>query len=45
MYWINRRNFIRKTALVGLGAASLGGGAVLATPAAESLLSLRKIEN
>jgi 5'-nucleotidase len=40
MYWINRRNFIRKTALVGLGAASLGGGPVLARPAAGRRLVL-----
>ena len=38
MHWISRRNFIRKTALVGLGAASFGGGSVLARPAAERRL-------
>ena len=40
MHWINRRNFIRNTALVGLGAASFGGGAVFARPSAERRLVL-----
>jgi len=40
MYWINRRNFIRKTALVGLGAASFGGGSILASLPAERRLVL-----
>ena len=40
MHWINRRNFIRKTALMGLGAVSFGGGSVLACPANERRLVL-----
>ena len=40
MHWINRRDFIRKTALVGFGAASFGGGSVLGGSTAERRLVL-----